>query len=250
MAQLGRMVGVLVLAVARLAAADPSAADLASTLDLAGSRMDLRFDPTAPAPGSTALSGVGSVGASLPLDTRLTLRMPATLGDRPVVGDTQVAASRALVQETALFPTVALSAGLALPTAPGSRGAHPGVKVAAQKKLFWGDVHAETELRTEGRELAPSYRTAVGTRLQLRPKTSASLDLVTVRPARGRREGHRRPELVAELGRARSALLKRRRLSAARWSWSPEPPGGRPGAGSARPGLARPDRRPPSTAWS
>jgi len=185
MAQLGRMVGVLVLAVARLAAADPSAADLASTLDLAGSRMDLRFDPTAPAPGSTALSGVGSVGASLPLDTRLTLRMPATLGDRPVVGDTQVAASRALVQETALFPTVALSAGLALPTAPGSRGAHPGVKVAAQKKLFWGDVHAETELRTEGRELAPSYRTAVGTRLQLRPKTSASLDLVTVRPPAG-----------------------------------------------------------------
>ena len=185
MAQLGRMVGVLVLAVARLAAADPSAADLASTLDLAGSRMDLRFDPTAPAPGSTALSGVGSVGASLPLDTRLTLRMPATLGDRPVVGDTQVAASRALVQETALFPTVALSAGLALPTAPGSRGAHPGVKVAAQKKLFWGDVHAETELRTEGRELAPSYRTAVGTRLQLRPKTSASLDLVTVRPSAG-----------------------------------------------------------------
>lgn len=185
MAQLGRMVGVLVLAVARLAAADPSAADLASTLDLAGSRMDLRFDPTAPAPGSTALSGVGSVGASLPLDTRLTLRMPATLGDRPVVGDTQVAASRALVQETALFPTVALSAGLALPTAPGSRGAHPGVKVAAQKKLFWGDVHAETELRTEGRELALSYRTAVGTRLQLRPKTSASLDLVTVRPSAG-----------------------------------------------------------------
>ena len=185
MAQLGRMVGVLVLAVARLAAADPSAADLASTLDLAGSRMDLRFDPTAPAPGSTALSGVGSVGASLPLDTRLTLRMPATLGDRPVVGDTQLAASRALVQETALFPTVALSAGLALPTAPGSRGAHPGVKVAAQKKLFWGDVHAETELRTEGRELALSYRTAVGTRLQLRPKTSASLDLVTVRPSAG-----------------------------------------------------------------
>ena len=185
MAQIGRMVGVLVLAVARLAAADPSAADLASTLDLAGSRMDLRFDPTAPAPGSTALSGVGSVGASLPLDTRLTLRMPATLGDRPVVGDTQLAASRALVQETALFPTVALSAGLALPTAPGSRGAHPGVKVAAQKKLFWGDVHAETELRTEGRELALSYRTAVGTRLQLRPKTSASLDLVTVRPSAG-----------------------------------------------------------------
>jgi len=72
-----------------------------------------------------------------------------------------------------------------LPTAPGSRGAHPGVKVAAQKKLFWGDVHAETELRTEGRELAPSYRTAVGTRLQLRPKTSASLDLVTVRPPAG-----------------------------------------------------------------
>jgi hypothetical protein len=184
----GRLAPILVLAVAGLAAADPPASptppsNFARTLDVAGSRMDFHFDSAAAAPGATAVAGVGSVGATLPFDTQLTVRMPATFGEHAVMGDAQVAASYPLVDEGELLPKVSVLAQVALPTAPGSRVVLPGVKATAEKKLFFGDLHAETELRTDGRELARSYRTAVGARVRLRPKTSATLDLVTLRPS-------------------------------------------------------------------
>lgn len=160
-----------------------SAGDFQSTVDLPGSAMDLKFHYAAPGAGATALAGEGSVGASLPLDGRLTVRLPARIGDHPVLGDTQVTAGYPLMGESELLPKVTVTAQLALPTAPGSRGAHPGMKITAEKKLGWGDLHAESELRTEGTRLARSYRTAVGARLHLSKATTASVDLVTLRPS-------------------------------------------------------------------
>jgi len=180
----GGLAPILLFAAASVAAADPPNANVA--VDVAGSQMNFRFDASSAAPaapGTTALAGVGSVGATLPGETQLTVRMPATFSDRPAIGDTQLAASYPLVAEGEIVPKVSLLAELALPTAPGSREVRPGVKATAEKKLFFGDVHAETELRTDGRPLARSYRTAVGARLQLRPSTSATLDLFTVRPS-------------------------------------------------------------------
>jgi hypothetical protein len=171
------------LVVASVAAADAAAGDFERTVNLPGSAMDVRFHYGAPGPGATTLAGEGSLGTTLPGDGRLTVRLPASIGSNTVLGDTQVAAGYSLVRESDLLPKVSVLAELALPTAPGSRGAHPGMKATAEKKLAWGDLHAETELRTEGRQLARSYRTAVGARLHLRPTTTASFDLVTLRPS-------------------------------------------------------------------
>jgi hypothetical protein len=167
------------LAVASVAAAG----DFEGTVNLPGSAMDLKLHYAAPAAGATSLAGEGSVGASLPLDGRLTVRLPASIGDHAVFGDTQVSAGYPLVGESGLLPKVTVSAQLALPTAPGSRGARPGMKITAEKKLAWGDLHAESELRTEGIRLARSYRTTVGARLRLLKTTSASFDLITFRPS-------------------------------------------------------------------
>ena len=175
------------LAVASAAAADPAGGDFERTLNLPGSAMDVRLRYGSTAPGGTSLAGEGSIGTNLPGDGRLTVTVPHSLGPHAALGDTQLTAGYPIVPETDLLPKVALVAELALPTAPGSpRVARPGVKAAAAKQIHWGvvhDLHAETELRTEGRELARSYRTAVGANLHLLKATTASVDLVTLRPS-------------------------------------------------------------------
>ncbi|HTO07240.1 MAG TPA: hypothetical protein VMR86_09295 [Myxococcota bacterium] len=184
MRELGVVAGLWLAA--SVAGADPANGNLGATFALPGSAMDVRIHYASAGSGASALAGEGSLGANLPLDGRLTVRVPVSVGSSAMLGDTQVAAGYALLHESNLLPRLAVTAELALPTAPGSHGARPGVKATAAKKLLWGpvrDFHVETELRTEGRGLARSYRTAVGTHLQILKSTTASIDLVTLRPS-------------------------------------------------------------------
>ena len=151
--------------------------------------MDVRVHYVNASPSSPVVVGEGSLGANLPFDGRLTIRVPHTLGEKAVLGETHLAASYDLIRDAELLPRVSVVGNLNLPTAPGTRGVHPGVKARAVKKLRLGvlrEVHVESELVTSTaghNELAAGYRTAVGTSLNLLPGTSANFDVVANRPA-------------------------------------------------------------------
>jgi hypothetical protein len=201
----GRVAALLLWISASAAAADPADGSFGHTFELPGTPMDVRVHYNAAGPNSTTVAGEGSIGTNLPGDGRLIVRVPVSVGPNTVLGDTQLSAGYPVLRESELLPKIALTAELALPTAPGSRGARPGMKATATKQLDLGvvhDVHAETELRTDGRELARSYRTTVGTHLRLLKKTTASLDWISLRPS-GRsplqREDHAQVGLCQEV---------------------------------------------------
>jgi hypothetical protein len=146
------------------------------TLQLVPSATQVRLHDAA---GST-VSGEGSVQTPLPGEGHLLLRVPYVLGESAAIGDSELSANYETSEGKAL-PKVGLSALLDLPTAPGARGAHPGLKATAVKKFNQGlveSVHVESELRTEGLNLDPHYRTAVGTTLRLGSGTSGSVDFI------------------------------------------------------------------------
>jgi hypothetical protein len=166
------------------------------TLEVGANPVDVQLQYAGAAPGPTssltpgamALSGEGSVGTRLPGDGRLTLRVPHVMGSVPTLGVAQVAASYDLAQEGRLLPKLAVVARVDLPTVRGTRGAHPGVRATAAKKVHAGvidTVHVESELWTQGIDLTPSYRTLVGATFHVRAATSGSLDLVALRPGAG-----------------------------------------------------------------
>jgi hypothetical protein len=180
---------VTALACISLPGARAGATDFEQTLDLAASPVELRVHSASAAPGSSApVAGEGSIGAKLPGDGQLTLRVPYLMGSRPVLGDSQLAAGYELLAERELLPKISVTAQLDLPTARGSSAAHPGMKATVAKKLRAGVIRAvyvESELHTNGRDLATSYRTAVGTSFQLPLATTGNFDFAMVRPPIG-----------------------------------------------------------------
>lgn len=150
-----------------------------------------------------ALTGEGSIVTRLPGDGQLTLHVPHVMGQSPVLGVPQVAASYDLAKEGRVLPNLAIVARVDLPTARGARGAFPGVRATAAKKVKAGpfdSLRVETEMWTSGPQLTPSYRTLLGTTFHLRAATSGSLDFVAVRPA----AGFGAQENLAHLGLAQS----------------------------------------------
>jgi hypothetical protein len=184
------------------------------TFDLAANPVEVRLHYGDPAPGATALVGEGSIGTKLPGEGQLTVRIPHVVGPVATLGNAQVAASYDLVQEGPVVPKISVVALADLPTARGARGVQPGLKASAAKKVASRVIHAihvETELRTNGPSLAPSYRTAIGTDFRLRAATTGSLDYVALRPAIG--SGAAREDL-AQLGFSQSlGPLTRLRLA-------------------------------------
>ncbi|HTO54327.1 MAG TPA: hypothetical protein VMR50_13160 [Myxococcota bacterium] len=175
------------IALPATSSADPLNA-VGRTIDLPVTPMDVRIQYGSSHPGSTDLVGEGSLGANLPGDGRLTIRVPHTLGERSIFGESHLAVGYDLLHEGDFMPKLAVTTQVALPTARGARGVQPGVKARATKKLHLGvirEVHAETELATQGRELARSYRATLGTSLKLEPETTASFDFVSTVPAPG-----------------------------------------------------------------
>jgi hypothetical protein len=160
-------------------AASPSVYEQAVEAGPSAVHVRLRYD--AAAPGSTALAGEGSIDTTLPGEGHLTLRIPYAVGQGSTVGAAELDAAYVVTHETHGLPNLGVAALVDLPTAPGTRGAHPGVKARAEKRLDTGalaSLHVETELRTEGPDLNPSYRAAIGTSLRLGAATSGSLDFI------------------------------------------------------------------------
>ena len=156
------------------------------TINVGARTLDVQLQYAQPAPGVAAVAGEGSVSTALPGEGHLTLRVPHLLGgERAVLGNAQLAASYDLVGERALLPSLGVVAHVDLPTAPGTREARPSVKAVAAKKLGFGileGIHLESELWTDGRNLVPGYRAAIGTTLRLSPATHGNLELVSLRP--------------------------------------------------------------------
>lgn len=175
---------------ARAASASPgdAATGYQRTIELGPNAIELRVQQARSAGSSDALSGEGTVATQLPGDGHLTLRLPYVVAQAPVVGTAQLAASYSLANESPLVPSVAVAAHVDLPTAPGARGARPGVRASAMKTLGLGvidTVRVESELWTDGATLTPSYRALVGTTFRLLRTTSGSLELVALRPSAG-----------------------------------------------------------------
>jgi hypothetical protein len=169
------------------AIAGPALGGYERTIDLATSPVEVRLHYDA-APGSSALTGEGSIGTRLPGDGHLLLRVPHVVGRGVALLDPQLAASYPLVHEDERLPSLSVVAQVDLPMVPGARGARPGVKAIASKDLGGGFIHAirfESEVKGEGPALAPSYRTAIGTSLRLRADTTGTVDLVALRPPTG-----------------------------------------------------------------
>jgi len=179
-----------VLACVGVPMARASASDFQETFDLVANPVSvhMHYANTGLVPGSTAGVGEGSIGTKLPGDGQLTLRVPLCVGSRPLLGNTQVAAGYDVLTENAFLPKVSVTAQLDLPTAPGSSRARPGVRATVAKKLRAGPIegfYVESELRTDGRDLATSYRTAVGTTFRLPVALTGNLDFVVLRPPAG-----------------------------------------------------------------
>jgi hypothetical protein len=118
---------------------------------------------------------------TLPGEGELTLRLPPVAAQGTTVGAAEVKVGYGIAHESGGIPNVAVAAFVDLPTAAGMRGPQAGVKTTAVKQMGSGlveNVHLESELRTDGPNLDPSYRVAVGTILRLGPRTSGSLDFV------------------------------------------------------------------------
>ena len=140
-----------------------------------------RLNYNAPAPSATALVGAGALKMPLPGEGQLTLRLPYIVGQGAAFGAAELKAGYEIAHETQVLPNVSAAALVELPTAPGMRGAHPGVKATAAKKIGSGlleSIHVESELRTDGPNLNPCYRAAIGTSFRLGPGTSGSLDFI------------------------------------------------------------------------
>jgi hypothetical protein len=155
------------------------------TINVGAKTVDVQLQYARPSPGVAAVAGEGSVSTALPGDGHLTLRLPHLLGERAVLGSAQLAASYDLVGERSLLPSLGVVAHVDLPTAPGTRAARPSVKAVAAKKVSLGileGIHLESELWTDGRDLVPGYRAAIGTTLRLSPATHGSVELVSLRP--------------------------------------------------------------------
>ena len=160
-------------------AASPSVYEQAVEAGLSAVHVRLNYNP--PATGSSALAGEGSIDATLPGEGHLTLRIPYVVGQDSGVGTAELDAAYVVTHGTHGLPNLAVAALVDLPTVPGTRGARPGVKAKAEKQLDSGglaSLHVETELRTEGPDLNPSYRAAIGTSLRLGEATSGSLDFI------------------------------------------------------------------------
>ena len=169
------------------AAAGPADApsDFQRTIAVGGSSIDLRVRPTSASSASGVSAGEGSVGTALPGEGQLTFRLPWVAGQAPAIGTAQLAASYDLAKETELVPKIAVVARVDLPTAPGARGARPGVQATVAKRLDLGPIETirvESGLWTDGPSLSRSYRAAFGTTFRLLAATTASVDLVAVRP--------------------------------------------------------------------
>src|SRR5262249_23309525 len=133
---------------------------------------------------ATAVAGEGNVRTVLPFDGRLTLRLPYVVGSTAVLGNAQLAASYQLAKEHDFLPSLGLTARVDLPTAPGARQPLPGVRAVATKKLDFGlleNLHAESELWTDGERLTPCHRAAIGATLKLPQATRLAIDWVSVR---------------------------------------------------------------------
>jgi hypothetical protein len=170
------------------------------TIRVGPSSVELRVHAATSPPGSAVSAGEGSIATPLPGEGQLTLRVPYVVSQSPAVGNAQLAASYELAKESSLLPNLAVVARVDLPTAPGARGAHPGVRATAAKKLGTGVIEAirvESELWTAGPSLAPSYRALIGTTLRLHGATSGTVDLIALRPGPGAAR-----ENLAQLGLA------------------------------------------------
>lgn len=177
------------LAPVAAAAAGSGSADAPSefqrTIAVGSNSVELRVQHATSAPGSEVSSGEGSVATALPGEGQLMLRLPWVVGQTAAVGTAQLAASYDLAKESPLVPNIAVVARVDLPTAPGARGARPGVRATAAKTVDVGvieTIRLESEFWTAGPSLSPSYRAAVGTTFRLRAATSGSVDLVALRP--------------------------------------------------------------------
>lgn len=150
-------------------------------VEVGPSAVHVRLNYNPPAPSSTTFAGEGSIDATLPDEGHLTLRIPYVVGQGSAVGAAELDAAYVVTHGTHGLPNLAVAALVDLPTAPGTCGARPGVKAKAEKQLDsagLASLHAETELRTEGPDLNPSYRAAIGTSLRLGAATSGSLDFI------------------------------------------------------------------------
>ena len=155
------------------------------TIQLGANAFELRVHHASSLPGSSTVTGEGSLATQLPGEGELTLRVPWVVAQTAAVGTAQVAASYDLAREGALLPKIAVTARVDLPTAPGARGAHPGLRASVAKQLGPGlleAVHVESECWNDQPTFTPSCRAAVGSSFRLRPATHASLDLVSIRP--------------------------------------------------------------------
>jgi hypothetical protein len=150
------------------------------TIEVGSTPVEVRLRYGDAAPGSTALAGEGSLATELPGSGRLTLRVPHTVGQVAALGEAQLGASYDLGPRDGLLPEVAVVA-LAHPALPGMR-----VSIAKQlRSRFLRSIHAETELRSEGPDLARSSRTSIGASFRLPAATTGMLQLVSYRPASG-----------------------------------------------------------------
>lgn len=141
----------------------------------------MQFHYTPPTAGSTAGTGDGSLKMRLPGEGELTLRLPYVIGQGTTLGAAEVKVGYDIAHGSYGFPNLSIATFANLPTAEGMRGPQAGVRTTAVKQMgsgFFENLHLESELRTEGPTLDPSYRIAVGTTLRLGPRTSGSLDFI------------------------------------------------------------------------
>jgi hypothetical protein len=158
------------------------------TLEVGTTSVEVQVHTWSAPAGASSVAGDGSIRASLPGEGHLSLQLPYVVGRDSTVGNVQLAASYDLAKESRLVPSIAVVAHVDLPTAPGTRAAHPGVKATAAKRLGSGviqTIRAESELWTEGPDLALSYRALIATTFRLRAATTGSLEFISLHPAGG-----------------------------------------------------------------
>jgi hypothetical protein len=119
---------------------------------------------------------------ALPGEGALTLRLPYVIDQGTTLGATELKVGYDIPHGGyAFLPNFSVATFVDFPTAAGMRSPEGGVKATAVKQLgsgFFENVHLESDLRTDGPNLDPSYRFAVGTILRLGPNTSGSLDFI------------------------------------------------------------------------
>jgi len=168
------------------------------------SALEVRLHYNAPTPGSTTLVGEGALKITLPGEGQLTLRLPYVVGQGAAFGAAELKAGYDIAHETQALPNVAVAALVDLPTAVGMHGPHPSLKATAAKQMgsgFFESIHVESELRTNGPNLNPCYRAAIGTILRLGPGTSGSLDFIDQQAGRRLGDASLPPEThLAQLG--------------------------------------------------